>query len=72
MNDQVIFYTTHCPQCRVLERKLRETGIEYTECDNVDKMLALALQSAPALGVNGELLNLKQALAYLRGVENRQ
>lgn len=72
MTDQVIFYTTHCPQCRVLERKLQETGIEYTECDNVDKMLALGLQSAPALGVNGELFNLKQALAYLRGVENRQ
>ena len=31
----VVFYSTHCPKCNILEKKLKQANIEYTE-NNVD------------------------------------
>ena len=34
----IVVYSTHCPQCKVLEKKLQMAGIEFTICDDMDKM----------------------------------
>lgn len=41
--QNVIFYSTHCPKCKVLEIKLNQKNIKYTENDNVEEMLALGI-----------------------------
>ena len=50
----VTLYTTHCPKCKVLETKLKRAGVEYEECEDLQKMLQLGFKSAPILVVNNE------------------
>lgn len=50
----VTLYTTHCPKCKVLETKLDRAGVEYTQCEDLQKMLELGFKSAPVLIVNNE------------------
>lgn len=50
----ITLYTTHCPRCKVLEAKLNRAGVEYTQCEDLQKMLELGFKSAPVLIVNNE------------------
>ena len=34
--DKITLYSTHCPKCRVIEKKLELAKIEYTEVDAKD------------------------------------
>lgn len=65
MQEEVILYTTHCPKCRVVEMKLKQKGVNYEECDDVDKMLSLGLTSAPCLQVGDILLDFVEAVEYI-------
>lgn len=61
----VKLYTTHCPQCKVLETKLERAGIEYTQNDDISLMTELGFKSVPVLEVNGEYLNFSQAIKWV-------
>lgn len=65
----VTFYTTHCPQCKVLQKKLDAMGIRYKENTNIDDMLDLGIKSAPALGVEGKILGFKDAVKWVNEQE---
>ena len=65
MNDKVILYSTHCPKCEVLKKKLAEKEISYTENNSVEEMLALGITEVPMLGIDGELKNFSAAVAWL-------
>ena len=49
MEGKLILYTTHCPKCEILERKLKEKGVAYQICDDADMMRGLGISSVPAL-----------------------
>ena len=57
----VTLYTTHCPKCRMLEKKLQSEGVEYTTSEDLDKLIRAGHQSAPMLEVEGQFLNFKEA-----------
>lgn len=61
----VIFYSTHCPKCMILELKLKQKSIEYKENNNVDEMLSKGITSAPCLEVDGELLDFGKAVKWI-------
>ena len=65
----VTFYSTHCPKCKVLKLKLKQKNIEYTENDKVDEMLALGIQSAPALSVDGQIYLFADAIKWVNKQE---
>ena len=41
----VVLYSTGCPKCGVLKKKLNERGIQYQENTTVEEMLALGTVS---------------------------
>ena len=55
--NMVVLYTTSCPQCRVLETKLRNKNIEFSIVDDVSVMEEKGFMSAPMLEVDGEVMN---------------
>ena len=61
----VKLYTTHCPRCRVIEKKLAQKKIEYEEVTNMDKMLKLGFTSAPMLEVDGKVYDFRDANRWL-------
>lgn len=65
MDKEIILYTTHCPQCKVLEAKLKEKKINYSQITNVELMLQKGMDSVPVLEVEGKLLNYSQALKWV-------
>lgn len=65
----VTFYSTHCPKCKVLEMKLKQKNINYTENDNVEEMLSLGIQSAPALSVDDKIYLFTDAIKWVNSQE---
>ena len=69
----ITFYTTHCPRCMQLQKKLDSKGIQYDVCTNEELMLSKGINSSPFLSVaeiiNGEpketLLNFQNAWGWV-------
>lgn len=62
----ITLYSTNCPMCKVLEKKLEVADIEYIKNTDVDEMLDKGMLSAPYLEVNGELMNFNEAIKWVR------
>ena len=68
MEKKVIFYSTHCPSCMMLERQLKAKGIDYEVCDDVEKMKAMKLVHAPTLKIEGDekIMDFQQSIKWLK------
>ena len=66
---ELILYTTHCPKCSVLEKKLSKKNLEYTENTSIEEMKALGISTVPVLSVNGELLPFEKANQWINSME---
>ena len=42
----VILYSTNCPRCRIIEKKLQDKGIEFELFNDVDAMIAKGFKEA--------------------------
>lgn len=67
---EIILYSTHCPRCNVLKTKLLQKKIPFIENNNVDEMTELGLQSAPALCIDGIILDFTEAVEWIRTWED--
>lgn len=65
----VILYSTGCPNCKILKKRLDAVGIKYSEETSIDTIMALGITTVPVLSVNGELLDYRNALVYINELE---
>ena len=65
MGKKIIFHSSHCPKCKVLEMKLQKKGIQYEENNDIDVMIAKGLTMAPALEVDGKMLDFVAANEWI-------
>lgn len=72
MQNEVVFYSTHCPRCKVLEMKLKAKNIEYIENNDTEEMLHLGLKSAPALKVGEKLMDFSEAVKWVNVQEGKE
>ena len=63
--DEVVLYSTHCPMCMLLEKKLKDKHIEYQEVNDVEEMRSLGFTSVPMLKVNGEIMDFITARQWI-------
>ena len=63
---EVILYSNHCPQCRVLEAKLKQNNIEYQNINDIDLMLEKGFKSMPMLEVDGVIMNFAQSNTWIK------
>ena len=61
----ITLYTTHCPKCSVLAKKLEQKGISYTECVDVDTMQSMGITAVPVLKVDNNIMNFSEANAWI-------
>lgn len=67
---EIVLYSTHCPRCSVLEKKLKKKQLHYTEITDVNEMTKIGLKSAPALQVDGgKLMNFQEANNWINAQE---
>ena len=66
----VKMYTTHCPKCNVMERKLKEANIEFEEIEDNAEVLRVATSGgftmAPLLEVDGRVMDFKDGIDWIR------
>lgn len=65
----IVLYTTHCPKCRVLESKLDNKNIEYNICEDINIIQNKDITALPALEINNEILNFKDAVNWVNKQE---
>ena len=53
----VILYSTGCPKCNILKKKLADAKIDYKIIEDVDVMVSKGLKDVPWLEVDGNLMN---------------
>ena len=66
------FYSTHCPKCEVLKKKLDAAGLEYNLIDDKAEVIAkgreVKIMSAPFLVVDDKAYNFSDAVNYIAEV----
>ena len=65
---KVVFYTIGCPQCLLVERKLKEKHIQYEEKNDIEEMISLGFEHAPVLVVDGKIMGVKESLNWIKSI----
>lgn len=61
----VVLYSTGCPKCNVLTKKLEQKGIAYEHIDDINAMTRLGIMEVPILSVDGELMDFQTAIGWV-------
>ena len=61
----IVLYTTHCPKCQVLTKKLNAANINYEVCEDVKIMEKKNFSSLPVLEVNNKIYNFTEAVQLI-------
>lgn len=62
----IVLFTTHCPKCEVLYKKLQAKNISFTENTDIKEMKSLGMMAAPALQLeDGTLLKFIDAVKWV-------
>ena len=67
---ECILYSTGCPRCQVLEKKLEAKGIEYEEFTDSDKMVEMGLTAIPMLKVDGHMMDFMEAVRWIENADD--
>lgn len=65
MDERIILYSTGCPKCGILKKKLADKQIGYTEENDVEKMLALGIETVPVLRVGNDMMDFARAVRWV-------
>lgn len=66
MSGKTTLYSTGCPQCKVLKSMLDAAKITYETCSDLDTMKGLGITTVPMLSVDGDILSMKEAMAWIK------
>lgn len=71
MKDSIIIYSSAtCPKCKMLKMELHSRGIEFEDCQDIEKITSLGITHVPVMSINGQLFDFKSAVAWLKGRGN--
>lgn len=65
---KIILYTTSCPKCLILKKKLDDKNIKYETEVNIDIIKEKGFFSMPILEVDGEALSFEEAVNYINNL----
>ena len=66
----VVLYSTHCPKCCVLEKKLKSKNIVYEEVNDTEIMKEKGYLTVPILEVDGVCMDFKMANDWINKESN--
>lgn len=62
---KVTLYSTGCPKCIILEKKLLQQQVEFETISDVDVMQEKGFTSLPMLEVDGEIMDFRTAVTFV-------
>lgn len=66
---KVILYSTGCPKCNILKKKLDEKNIKYDIISDIQTMIAKGMNLLPVLEVDGVEMEYKVAVTWVNNKE---
>lgn len=66
----VVLYSTHCPRCNVLEKKLKQKNIDFEEVNDIKIMKNKGIFSVPILEVDGSMMDFSTANQWVNMQED--
>ena len=67
---KIVLYSTGCPKCTVLKKKMNLKGLQYQEITDIEEIKQKGLKSVPWLCVNDtEMMDFAAANKWLNSVE---
>ena len=66
----IVLYSTNCPKCNVLMKKLQQSGIDFDLVEDADIMIQKGFMSAPILEVDGNAMDFMSAINWVNGRTN--
>lgn len=61
----MIVYSSNCPKCIILKKKLEQKNINFTESNDFQKLLDVNIKTLPVLEVDNQLLTFNDAVKYV-------
>jgi glutaredoxin len=61
----IILYSTGCPKCKILKKKLEDKNIDYVENDDIETMISLGIEQVPVLSVDKKLFQFAEAVKWV-------
>lgn len=68
--SKVVLYSTGCPQCNVLKKKLNSKGIDFNENTDRETMLSMNFTRVPVLEVDGKQMEFAEANKWINEQED--
>lgn len=68
---QITLYSTNCPKCLVLEKKLSQKGYEFEIIHDVKEIRKKGYLTAPLLEVNGSIMDFAKANEWINSQEGK-
>lgn len=68
----IILYSTHCPRCCVLEKKLKQKNISYKEVNDIDIMREKGYLEVPILEVDNKSMNFKESINWINSFNQEE
>lgn len=65
---KVILYSTHCPKCNVIEKKLNQKQINYEEITDIETIKEKGYLSVPVLEVDNISMDFKKANDWINSL----
>lgn len=69
--NNIILYSTHCPKCNVLSKKLKDSNIDYVEVTDAEIMIDKGFMTVPMLEVDGVVMDFITANNWINERGNR-
>ena len=69
--SKIILYSTGCPQCTILEKKLTAKGIEFTKNTDKEQMVSMNFTRVPVLDVDGKQMDFATANKWINEQEGK-
>lgn len=68
MATNYVLYTTHCPRCNVLYNKLKNAGITFEVCEDVEPLIEMGYMSAPIFFDGEKYYTFEQAIKLVNNM----
>ena len=66
----ITLYSTGCPKCQILEKRLKKNNIDFVISNDVDVLIEKGFQSAPIMAVGKLFYDYSSAMNLLKKYEN--
>lgn len=63
--NTIILYSTGCPKCNVLKKKMAAKNVKFTEVTDPKEMESLGIDAVPVLRVDDTFLTYVEAVKYI-------